>query len=717
MKTKPTKFVDRVAAAFGFSRMIEAVNHRSEERGYVYAQAQDSSVDLSSYDRTRLMALSRKCFYNNAIVRGAVRDKAMYSVGSGIGIRPQAMSGDAAWDEAAEMWWQNWSRTPEISGRHDMRSLQMMVSEAIDRDGEIFAILTARTDGTPAVQMVEAHRIESPDTSAGDTGVVDGVKLDQFQRPLGYFIGEGEQYPRRHREIKADAMLHIYEPERSDQVRGYPAIGVALNSVLDRDELLRFEMMAAKAGSSIGLVIKNATGNIGAEGFLGDFNKDPSGNLTRENIFGAGLVPRMKNTEDIQSFIMNRPNEKLDAHLEQYIRATAIGLGLPYEFIWDTSAIGGVAQRFIIQKAARCFAARQDVLVNAFLAKLWRYAIARAISRKELPLVAGWREVGWQTPRSITVDVGREALARRDDVKAGLMTLSDFFGEQGINWKEAVTEIAAEREFAATLGVSIGVEQAKLEDKTLGFISLSAEKYSHINFKPTEAVAEEAALGLELRAKHGRGGTEVGVARARDLSNRTTVSPETVRRMVSFFARHEVDKKAEGYRPGEEGYPSAGRIANLLWGGSAGESWSNARAAQMDTADDETELEFKAPNSDTPNRNPKGVGTAKGKATGKRGAVVSAAHEKTLQNKADEFNAKESNTKHGRAGLGALKSVFQRGLGAFNTSHSPRVQSASQWAFARVNAYLYLLKNGRPENPKYVTDYDLLPKGHPKAAK
>jgi lambda family phage portal protein len=465
--SKPTKFVDRVAAAFGFSRMIEAVNHRSEERGWVYAQAQDSKVDLSSYDRTRLMALSRKCFYNNAIVRGAVRDKAMYSVGSGIGIRPQAMSGDQAWDDAAEQWWENWARSPEISGRHDMRSLQMLVSEAIDRDGEIFAVLTAKSDGAPAVQIVESHRIESPDTAAGNAGVVDGVKLDKFQRPLGYFIGEGDEYPRRHREIKADVMLHVYEPERSDQVRGYPAIGVALNSVLDRDELLRFEMMAAKAGSSIGLVIKNATGNIGAEGFLGDFSKDSNGNLTRETIFGGGLVPRMKSTEDIQSFVMNRPNEKLDKHLEQYIRAAAIGLGLPYEFVWDTSAIGGVAQRFIIQKAARCFAARQDVLVNAFLSKLWRYAIARAISRRELPMVAGWHQVGWQTPRSITVDVGREATARRDDVKAGLMTLSDFFGEQGLDWKEAVAEIAAEREFAADLGVTIGVEQAQPQEEII----------------------------------------------------------------------------------------------------------------------------------------------------------------------------------------------------------------------------------------------------------
>ena len=125
----------------------------------------------------------------------------------------------------------------------------------------------------------------------------------------------------------------------------------------------------------------------------------------------------------------------------------------------------------------------------------------------------------------------------------------------------------------------------------------------------------------------------------------------------------------------------------------------------------------KAPKSDTPNPKPAGEGTAKGKATGKRGAVVSAEQEKTLQKKVDDFNEKDSNTKNGRATLGALKSVFQRGLGAYNVSHSPTVQSSEQWAYARVNAFLYLLKNGRPENKKYTSDFDLLPKDHPKAEK
>jgi len=122
----------------------------------------------------------------------------------------------------------------------------------------------------------------------------------------------------------------------------------------------------------------------------------------------------------------------------------------------------------------------------------------------------------------------------------------------------------------------------------------------------------------------------------------------------------------------------------------------------------------KAPKSKTPNEDPKGEGTAKGDASGKRGAKVTAEQEKTLQNKVDDFNEKDSNTKNGRATLGALKSVFQRGLGAYTTSHSPKVQSSEQWAYARVNAFLYLIKNGRPENPKYDTDFDLLPKDHPK---
>lgn len=91
---------------------------------------------------------------------------------------------------------------------------------------------------------------------------------------------------------------------------------------------------------------------------------------------------------------------------------------------------------------------------------------------------------------------------------------------------------------------------------------------------PPEDVRETARRALEWRREYGRGGTEIGVARARDLSNGKGMPIETIKRMVSYFARHAVDLKAEGANQGEPGFPSAGRIAWDLWGGDAGLRWS-----------------------------------------------------------------------------------------------------------------------------------------------
>ncbi|MBI5530012.1 MAG: hypothetical protein HY918_00740 [Candidatus Doudnabacteria bacterium] len=100
-----------------------------------------------------------------------------------------------------------------------------------------------------------------------------------------------------------------------------------------------------------------------------------------------------------------------------------------------------------------------------------------------------------------------------------------------------------------------------------------------INLKPPVTVAKEAAKGLELHHKFKRGGTAVGWARARELKNRQTVSPDTIYRMVSYFARHEVDKKGKNFFNKEK--PSNGYIAWLLWGGDAGKTWAEKLKKQL----------------------------------------------------------------------------------------------------------------------------------------
>ena len=224
-----------------------------------------------------------------------------------------------------------------------------------------------------------------------------------------------------------------------------------------------------------------------------------------------------------------------------------------------------------------------------------------------------------------------------------------------------------------------------------------------LDLKPTAGMAEEAERGLNWRKEFGRGGTRVGVARANQLIRRESLSPDTVKRMFSFFARHAVDAQAEGFRQGEKGYPSNGRIAHALWGGDSGKTWSKKKRDQinreleksfdLETIEFVEFDEFKAPK-------------------------VSAKVKEGLKKKVSDHNDKYGDNPAKRVNLRMLEAVFRRGVGAYNTnpqSVRPSVRSSDQWAYARVNAFLRAVRTGKFSGGKF--DTDLLPKGHPLSTK
>ena len=179
--------------------------------------------------------------------------------------------------------------------------------------------------------------------------------------------------------------------------------------------------------------------------------------------------------------------------------------------------------------------------------------------------------------------------------------------------------------------------------------------------KPTEGMKAEAQKGLDWREEFGRGGTRVGATRARQIVANENLSDETIKRMYSFFSRHEVDKQAEGFYSGEDGYPSNGRIAWALWGGDAGFSWSKRLVKQMDDDRDyEEEMMLR--------------GT-----------------EETLREKAREHNKEVGDNPSKRTSYATLQKVYNRGIGAYNTNPSsvrPNVTSKEQWAMGRVLSFL-----------------------------
>lgn len=286
---------------------------------------------------------------------------------------------------------------------------------------------------------------------------------------------------------------------------------------------------------------------------------------------------------------------------------------------------------------------------------------------------------------------------------------------------------------------------------------------------PNKGMKAEAEKGLAWRKEFGRGGTRIGVTRANQIKNGVDLSESTIKRMYSYFSRHEVDKQAKGFRPGEEGFPSNGRIAWALWGGDPGYTWSKKIVEQM-KKEDERKLEMRPyPNEHAAriedpeqfdsfrrknNEFKNGIHVIHGIKDNERlvqsirfdsdmytpeeakawlernefeyikfedaieERAVSEKTEEALKNKLTEHHEEVGDVKSKRTTLAVLKQVYERGIGAYNTnpgSVRPQVSNANQWAMARVNSFLYALRNGKYRSGKH--DTDLLPKSHPLSSK
>ena len=234
-------------------------------------------------------------------------------------------------------------------------------------------------------------------------------------------------------------------------------------------------------------------------------------------------------------------------------------------------------------------------------------------------------------------------------------------------------------------------------------VNLSAPQFMRANAKRGLKYHEEGLSGDGLKPQ------TVEDARAMAAGN---VTEAKWRKIAPWIARHMVDLEAEGVK---EGDITAGMVAHLLWG--SGTTKSEATRAMEYAERVVAQLEEQrapAPKKDQifgSENNPQGS------ASDKEGKIeLGDAVEKSLQTKATEHNARmkeESKPDWTRVGVGSLRSVWRRGAGAFSTSHRPNMTRA-QWAMARVNAFLYLSEKGKPENPNYKQDNDLLNSDHPK---
>jgi capsid protein len=563
-------------------------------------------------ERIRLMNRARDLDDNFSTVRAIITHFVIHTAGT---LSYQARTGDTVLDQDVEAYLNQWFANCDITGRHSLLSLTQLAFRAMLVDGDC-GIIIARDGEELKLQTVTADRIgKDTDLESIDPFYVGGITIDGVGRPLSYRVFSRDKMGRYldPREIVAEEFCHVANFTRPDEYRGRSVMAPILDDAQDVADLIEYEKLAARWASSQAGVVKTEYGADEEMASVLRGDRDQFGNDIKLTALEPGRINYLNTGESMEVFQnSNRPAQAF-ANFVRYLEDRMCrAMGTSARVILDRASAGPEARKDLRQ-AERTFDFWRYQLEAQFLNKVVRMALMDAAAKRLLPNRPEVTRGEWQWPGSVSIDAGRDARADIELWRMGLTTAAEMYGEAGHDWQASMRQRAKEAAYIRELADEMEVNPAEISGgkessatdpnrapvtapvPTEPSIPQDLEradfaiprKYAHINFKPTAALAVEAKRGLEWREEFNRGGTEVGVARARDLMNRANLSPDTVRRMNSYFARHEVDKQGEGFKPGQDGYPSAGRIAWALWGGDAGASWAAARAAQMDAVDDD----------------------------------------------------------------------------------------------------------------------------------
>ena len=604
----PKAALDRMvnqAKLRNFGRFDSALT--SEKRG-ISRGVSGGEDTAGTRERLSLIRAARDLADNFPPVRSLLLKFATYVSGR---IAYQARTGDHEVDTKIEKYWQKWTNECDFLGRHNFTTLLQLAVTAMLRDGDCGFIIV-RDGEDLKLQSVEADRIGSPYDRTDTDKYIGGINVDDYGRPVSYTIFTrtiNNQYVSPV-DIVAKEFIHLFDAARLDEYRGRSAFATALNATRDLQEAIKAEVQAIKYASYQSGVITTESGAADAGDYFARGNSNDQGQVARLQSLDPGTVNYLGSGEKMEMFKSDRPTGAFGEFIRLIQAHICMSVGLPYGFAFDADKSGPMA-RMEAAMAERTFLRWRGLLEGQFLNRIKNIILIDAAARGLIPDSEFLLDGRWCWPAKVSIDYGREANADINLWKAGLKTAGQIYSDMGEDYEEALRARAKESAMIVSLANEMDIPAEYISDSIIPIQAaalapiaapvvkeepqpepIQTEQAKQVDLadenKPSRGMVEEALKGLKWREEHNRGGTAVGVARARDISNGKNLSDDTVKRMHSYFSRHEVDKKGQGFQQGEDGFPSAGRIAWALWGGDAGQTWAADKVKGMQASAPET---------------------------------------------------------------------------------------------------------------------------------
>ena len=445
-----------------YSRPIQykaarSANRGSNDRPWEPVQLKDIGTLIPAQDRKTLLSASRRLYINKGEILGAINQKAMYSVGRSW--KPKFLGDDMEFGEAACKFLKDefYNIGDVRGGMHDFVTNLAIWSISVDRDGEVFILLTETENGFPKYQTIESHRIATPkgmeDGKVRGGTLTDGIVYHKSGAAKEYaFVNDNGELIEW---IEASSLIHLYDPSWAMQGRGISGLTHCINDLRDCLQAHEWERLAMMTLSSIGIIEYNENGgpDVNSPSVALQGGASEQQGVTLDKMDGGSVRYFKSNSgSKIETIKNDRPGNAFMEFHERMIHSAFFGLNWSYAFWRGAGAGGGTAQRTEIATAQRAVEDRQDLLAYA-AKRLIGYAVAKAQKSGRLPQSPDWYKFKFSYPAKLTIDDGRVAKELESSFKLGFRNQSQIIemmgGDADEHWEERAKEIFKRKKAAA----------------------------------------------------------------------------------------------------------------------------------------------------------------------------------------------------------------------------------------------------------------------------
>lgn len=395
---------------------------------------------IPATDRKTLMSLSNRLTMNMGVLSAVVGQKADWTVGEAwlpSYQGPDADNGKIVAKFIRDFWF---PQCEVRGGMFDWWKMLELSSIGIDVLGGQFLVMILGKDGFPRIQMIPYHRCESAWDGFG-TGTVKGGEWDGYRvsdgiiyyssgRPAAYNFNIGKDGEKKYIQVPAKDVIHLYDPRRSEQERGFPSFSHALESMKMALGSIEDERIRTSIISRLHLLIYNESGgpDIDEPSFDQPAKVDGQSQLATQH-FPGGIRYMMDGKERMESIKHDNPGPTYESFQDRLFRDAIIGAEWSYN-VWKGSGQGTDARAEVV-KCRRAVVRRYGILWHAARRIIpWVYSVFQAQGR--VPKLQNPFAWDFSRPARLSVDDGREVKMELDQLRAGSMNLEELLAARGI---------------------------------------------------------------------------------------------------------------------------------------------------------------------------------------------------------------------------------------------------------------------------------------------